>query len=175
MRANAVKLFFIAIITLVLTGCGFHLNTQAALPKDYLVLYVKSDQPYSYFTKTLTSTLKNQGATLVSDASKAPITLNIMAENLKYTQTSVGSTQQTRQYLIVYSIRLRVESSKGKVIAGPFDITQSMNQTMFANQLIENTQQLNEDERQLSQRIIIQLFYHLSARDTLKAIRQHRK
>jgi LPS-assembly lipoprotein len=158
------------LFTVLLSACGFHLNVKNALPKIYNKLYLTSVEPYSYFTKSLTQTLSSQQITIVNSATQAPLTLNILNENLNYTQTSVGSSQQTRQYQINYTVTIQVQSPKGQVMAGPFNLTQSMTQTMFANQLLENTQQLAEDKRQLERKMINQIFYHLAARDTIKSI-----
>lgn len=160
-----------ALLIVTLTACGFRLNTRGTLPPMYHRLYLTGSRPYSYFIKMLSGILEGQNVTLVTSAKHAPLTLNIATEALSYSQTSVGSSQQTRQYQITYSVNFNLQSPKGKVIAGPFVISQSMNQTMFANQLIENTQQLTEDKRQLEQLVMNQLFYRLAAKNTVKTVR----
>lgn len=167
------KISVLAVLIVTLTACGFRLNTRGTLPPLYHRLYLTGSRPYSYFIKMLSGILQSQNITLVTAANRAPLTLNIAAENLNYTQTSVGSSQQTRQYQITYSVNFTVQSPKGKTIAGPFVISQSMNQTMFANQLIENTQQLTEDKRQLEQMVMTQLFYRLAAENTVKTVRAY--
>ncbi len=160
-------------LSLLLTGCGFYLQTSDSVPSSLKTLYLTGSKPYDPFMALLRSSLTHRGVKLVDFQKQAPFTLNVSNISLATSLTSLSTSQQTRQYSVSYSTTFNLESPKGNNISGPYTLSNSQTLTMFSGQLIDNTNQLATAKRELERETINQLFYHLNSDDTKLAIKEY--
>lgn len=154
--------FLIVALIFSLTACGFHLVGTEPLPQGLQVLALDSNTPYDPFMAELRSNLLSRHVKIVSSA-QAPYTLHVQNISLTTEETSVAASQYTRQYQVTYSVMFSITDKKGKVIVSPFNISAGQPVTMFNNQLLTNTNQVQEIQQTLKRQVMMQLFDHLQA------------
>lgn len=160
-------------VSVLLAGCGFHLQSSSGVPTTLKTLHLTSAAPYDPFITLLRDNLVRRNVKLVNAASEAPLTLDVTHIGLSTDQTSLSTSQQTRQYSVTYSVNLQLDSPQGKKVAGPYSLSNHQTLTMFSGQLINNTNQLAVTKRQLQRETINQLFYLLNSENVQKAIKQY--
>ncbi len=105
-------LWFLA-LPLLLTGCGFELQTRADLPPEMQSTYLEVDQPYSQFARRLETHLEQNGVTVVSEREGAALLIVPLNETRKEIQ-SIGDNARVREFLIRHMVQFRLLDSEGK-------------------------------------------------------------
>lgn len=168
-------LIFFASLLSLLTGCGFKLQGSEPLPNDLKILAIESDTPYDPFIQQLTSSFKQRHVLVIKNAIDAPYVLHVTGLSLSTTQTSVGTSQQIRQYQVIYSATFNLINHAGQVIMPNVTLSATQNQTMLGGQLLQNTNQLNDLKGTLERQVINQLFDHFEAMHTMKMMQAKTK
>jgi len=101
---------WLAVLTLVLSGCGFHLRNALTLPEDLGPVRVVSADPYSPLGTALGQALTRIGATPASpDAIEDVATLEVISERWGSRAISIdqfGRAQEfTLRYAVVFGLR----------------------------------------------------------------------
>jgi LPS-assembly lipoprotein len=172
---KVVQLVAVSTLTLLLSACGFHLQTTNNLPKQLKTLYLTGNTPYSSFTQTLREQLASSGIRVVDSSKQAPFSLRVSNPRLSTSLTTLNTSQQTRDYTVTYSAGFSLESRSGKPVLPAFSLSTSTTQTMFSGQLLSNSSQLSITQQELERQLIQQLFLRLSAEDTTRAIEHYLK
>jgi len=168
-----IKSFFILLIIIFFTGCGFHLRGAYQLPLQLHVMYLQSTTPYSDFTKQLKTTLAFSKVRLVNNPQQASIILSILQENFSTFQTTVGDSTQTRSYNAVYTVTYNLQNKYGRVIIGPKTVSDSSTITVNQNEILENSNKLNITKQTLIRNLIMKLMFQLSSKDTITAVKKY--
>lgn len=161
-------IIFFASLLCLLTGCGFKLQGNEPLPHDLKILAIDSDTPYDSFIQQLASSFKQRHVLVIKNVTDAPYVLHVTNLNLSTTQTSVGTSQQIRQYQVTYSASFSLVNHAGEAIMPSLTLSASQNQTMLGGQLLQNTSQLNDLKTTLERQVINQLFDHFEAMHTMQ-------
>lgn len=156
-----------------LAGCGFHLRGAANLPPQLHTLYLKSDRPFTPFMNELRSSLKLSGVHLTPSAKDAPYTLEISNETLNTQETSIGGSQQIRDYTATYSIQYDIKNNDGKTIYGPNTISDKQTITVLANEILTNSNKLNNAKRIMTQNLISKMMFALTSKNLLSAMQKN--
>lgn len=150
------------LILLILTACGFHIKGQQILPPELEVIYLKSPH-FDPLTKSLGDNLAASGATLVSEQKNAPITLVINTPIKSQVATTVGASQQSRKYMLSYSVNFSIIDSNGKIIAGPFNASQQRTQILQASQILGATNQTEDLYNDMLTEVVRQIMDRLGS------------
>lgn len=163
---------FLALIltaTLLLSACGFHLKGQKILPTELHTLYLA----YSHFdplTRELQSRLTAAGARVASNESDAPVTLKILSQNKRQLATTVGASQQTREYTLSYSVSFVLLDNQGNVLAGPYSAHQQRNQVLQSSQILGATSQTEDLYDDMLKEIVSQIIDRLGSQSVQDAL-----
>ncbi len=165
--------FFYSTISLVLllcllSACGFKLQGNEPLPNNLKILAIESDTPYDPFIQQLAASFKQRHVLIIKNAADAPYVLHATNLNLSTSQTSVGTSQQIRQYQVIYSATFSLVNHAGQAIMPSVTLSTTQNQTMLGGQLLQNTSQLNDLKVTLERQVINQLFDHFEAMHTMQ-------
>lgn len=146
-----------------LTACaGFHLRTTPMLSPPLNHLALKTNQPFEALTQQLTETLQQNRVTL-SPPGKAPFTLVILNHSLTTQQTSLGSSQQAREYIATYTISYALEAHNGPTVWGPRTVRVSHPFMVLADTMLENTDILPDIQTYLTLSAVHHLIMQLNA------------
>lgn len=87
-----------------LTGCGFHLQGAGTLPSSMMRTFVATDDPHSEFTVSVTDTLRQRGAEVLSAPEAGAAVLDISSDETGQRVLSVSSRNIPREYEVYYTI-----------------------------------------------------------------------
>jgi LPS-assembly lipoprotein len=89
---------------LVVAGCGFHLQGTGALPTAMARTYIDTRRPHTEFLASLTDTLRQRGAELLSAPTAGAAVLDITADETGQRVLSVSARNIPREYEIFYAV-----------------------------------------------------------------------
>ena len=159
------KLLLLMVLTLSLSlsACGFKLLNANELPASLHRLYLKTEEPYGGFETALRASLRSSGITLVETPAEAAVVLFITKPHLSYSTATVGTSNQSRVYNVVYAVSFGLFNTQGAAILPPQPLFATRDLTLSANQLIESNNQLSLLEQDMQRDVITQLYFRLSS------------
>ncbi len=125
------------LISLALSGCGFHLRGYGPQTLTLPTLYLVSNPPYTNFSQELRASLMAMGVD-VRTSPPAHIMLQILSQNFSRTITSLGNAGQTTTYLLSYTVLFQLidtRNNKNHILLPPQQIRTTRNFSIATNQL----------------------------------------
>lgn len=106
----------LAIFTLVLGACGFHLREEAVLPASMQRVAIEGADPLSPLGRDLRKALTRAGAQIVEDGSGGPTVLRISTNKFRTDVLSVSDNARANEYTLRYQVELDVVDAGGKAL-----------------------------------------------------------
>ena len=104
-----IRASFLALLLLLLAGCGFHLRDALLLPPDLGPVRVQASDADGPLAQQLQQALQRAGATIAAPGDEDAATLRILSERLGDTPISVdqfGRAQEfTLRYAVIFDLR----------------------------------------------------------------------
>ena len=100
------------IAVLLMSACGFHLQTTAELPPEMQRTRLEIQGPYTEFARRLESQLEQNGIKVVTalyDAAVLQVPLNQTRKEIQ----SIGDNARVREFLVRHTVQFRLLDSKG--------------------------------------------------------------
>ncbi len=97
---------------LMLTACGFQLQTEVEMPAEMQRTRLEVQSPYSEFARRLETHLEQSGVkvvTVLGDAAVLEVPLNRSRKEIQ----SIGDNARVREYLIRHTVQFRLLDSEG--------------------------------------------------------------
>ncbi|MFN3233968.1 MAG: hypothetical protein ACE365_00955 [Gammaproteobacteria bacterium] len=160
----------VVIVCLFLSACGFHLSGDAKLPTQMQKTAITSKIKYSPLTRELAQSIKSTGTQVVDDPSEANTIIQFIAINESNNLATSGTTQETRKYTLTSSATLQVADKKGGVIYGPFTLSESASQYLYAGQVISNSEESVAIYRGLRRELVRKIMFKLSSQELKTAL-----
>lgn len=165
---------FSLLASLVLAGCGFHLQGTLMIPQSLHTLYFTSNDPYGQFSQQFRQSLQNATVNLVSNASQAPYTLAILGTNQSTQQVGTGQSQQTRVFNLIYTVTFSLQDPNGANIYGPTTVTATQNFSLAPEVLVEDSPQLPTLVQQAQASAMQSILDKLDSTQVQQALDQHK-
>lgn len=144
-RALTLSLCILALTSLLLTSCGFHLRGDIQLPTELKTLYLQSPSPYAAFEQSLRQGLRSYRIHLVDEKSGSPVTLHIISSNLSHTATAMTLNTTTQQYTLTFTVTFELLANNGDVIV-PSETTQSSTTFTSSSQQMQTSSAMATQE-----------------------------
>jgi len=106
------RLFLFCAVTLLVTACGFQLQTRAELPSEMQRTKLEIQAPDSEFARRLKIHLEQNGVQIVTTAGDAAI-LEVPLNRMRKEIQSIGDNARVREYLIRHTIHFRLLDNNG--------------------------------------------------------------
>ena len=106
------RLLLLLSFLVLVTACGFHLQSRAELPPEMARTKLAIQSPYSEFARRLESYLEQNGVqvvTVLEDAAVLEVPVNIMRKEIQ----SIDDNARVREFLIRHIVKFRLLDSKG--------------------------------------------------------------
>ena len=98
----------IALITTLLTACGFKMRGEYLLPQELQTLYVTSDDTHGELTRLVKQHFKiNKVKVIPAPRAEAP-SLKILKDNLNRRTLSVFPNGQVAEYELIYTVKYQL-------------------------------------------------------------------
>ena len=108
----------VALLWLVVAGCGFQVRSSAEFPASVSVAYIQTADPYTPFYQALTEAIRASGRTLSDDPTAADTVIRILRDETGQRILSVSARNVPREYDVFYLVRYSV-SMNGKEVLPP--------------------------------------------------------
>jgi LPS-assembly lipoprotein len=89
---------------LLVAGCGFHLQGAGTLPPAMTRTYVETDRPHTEFLSSLTDTLRQRGAEVLTAPAEGAAVLDISSDETGQRVLSVSARNIPREYEVFYAV-----------------------------------------------------------------------
>ena len=122
------------VATVVLGGCGFHLQGHTPLPDVVRTPYVQTSDRQSEFVISLQRAMISSGAHPVEVKSRASVVVAILKDDVVRRTLSVSAQNQPDEYELTYNVRFSVTAGD-KELLPPTDIS-NVRSFAFAEQLL---------------------------------------
>lgn len=106
------------LLTVALTGCGFHLRGAPDIPPEMARTYIATDDPYSLFYRKLEDRLRENGVQLVDSSTAATAEFAILVDDTGQRVLSVSARNVPREYEVYYTIYYSLVSGE-KILIEP--------------------------------------------------------
>ncbi|TSJ90233.1 LPS assembly lipoprotein LptE [Gilliamella apicola] len=107
------KYLALILLTILLSGCGFHLQYEPEVPASFKTLSYESGDPYGRLSRDIKELLRDNGVTLAEANNKAKYpSLRIVSDSLDRSTISIYQDGKAAEYQLVLAIQAQV------VIAG---------------------------------------------------------
>ncbi len=126
--------FVVLVATVVLGGCGFHLQGHTPLPDVVRLPYVQTSDRQSEFVISLQRAMISSGAHPVEVKSRASVVVAILKDDVVRRTLSVSAQNQPDEYELTYNVRFSVTAGD-KELLPPTDIS-NVRSFAFAEQLL---------------------------------------
>ena len=158
-------LALLMLLTISLTGCGFHLQHETEVPAQFKTLSYISGDPYGRLSRDIKELLRDNGVILadVNDVAKYP-SLRIVGDSLNRSTISIYQDGKAAEYQLVLMVQAQV------IIAGeqihPFSV--SIFRTFFDNpaEALAKTVEQNLIEDEMYKQAAKQIIGKLKSVDT---------
>ncbi|WP_085246630.1 LPS assembly lipoprotein LptE [Gilliamella mensalis] len=123
-------LALIMLLTISLTGCGFHLQHETEVPKRFKTMSYISYDPYGRLSRNIKELLHDNKVTLTANNATSSVpSLRMLSENLSRNTISIYQDGKAAEYQLVLTVEAQV------VIAGEqtYPISVRVFRTFFDN------------------------------------------
>lgn len=100
------------LLALLLSACGFHLQTRAELPAEMQQTRLDVRLPHSEFARRLEIHLEQNGVHVVEDADNAAV-LEVPQNLVRREIQSIGDNARVREYMLRHTIQFRLLDGAG--------------------------------------------------------------
>lgn len=126
----------VALLALLLAGCGFHLRNAIRLPDAMGPVRVVSRNPYSPLAQSLARALERAGAVPAQAGDADATTLQILSEQWGDTPLSVDSQGRSQEYTLRHAVVFVMRRADGTVLVPQQAIELSRDYLSIPNQSI---------------------------------------
>ncbi len=161
--------------TCLLSACGFQPRGQIAVSPYLNGIYLQTSSDFTPLSQAIEKTLAENNIQLADSPENAKIILKVFNEQESNSQMTVGASQQTRQYKLVYSLEFSLYDKRNTLILGPRRMIEYRTQIIQANQLLDNNLETTQLYNSMREQAVLDLMYQLTAKNTSELIAQNLK
>jgi len=121
-------------VTLLLCGCGFHLEGRVPLPQAVARPYIQAPDQQSDFVQSLRREMLMSGAHPVDSAAQATAVVDILSDNVTSRVLSVSAQNRPTEYQVNYTVRFAVTAGGRELL--PPQMVSSMRSYTFDESLL---------------------------------------
>ncbi|MBS0365146.1 MAG: hypothetical protein JSR67_04890 [Proteobacteria bacterium] len=101
----------VACATVLLGGCGFHLQGRAPLPAVVRAPYLEAPDRQSEFVRSLRRALSSNGAQLARESDRSSAVISVLRDSFTRRVLSVSVNNQPNEYEITYTVSFSVNAA----------------------------------------------------------------
>ena len=157
-----INILLVILVTMVVTGCGFHLQGTYKFSPAIQNLAISSVDSYDPFQRLLKDSLQQNGVNIrdkadVNNVAELEVSSPVVNEQIH----SYDSKGQVSQYRLVSTCKYKLVASNGKILRENI-ITRSRIYSVAPNQLLSNANEQQIIREELSVEIVNELLRQLS-------------
>jgi LPS-assembly lipoprotein len=115
----------VALVSLLLGACGFHLRGSESLPADMSVTYIRGTIEFNPLYDAFRASLESHGVRVTQNRSEATAVLNILENNFSTEVQTVNLSGQVQEYRLSQNIQFEVTAADGRLLVEKQSVTQT--------------------------------------------------
>ncbi|MCG6937471.1 MAG: LPS assembly lipoprotein LptE [Gammaproteobacteria bacterium] len=123
--ADYFRLLILIAAVLLNSGCGFQLRGSLDLSDSISPLYIEQDSAFE-LAREITGMVVKNNIVLADDAAKAKSQLTLVNENRSRRVLSVDGNGRAREYLLTYTVNIKIRIQQAKEIPDSVSISRSL-------------------------------------------------
>lgn len=108
--------FIVGVPLLLLSACGYQLQSYERMPEEMQVTYLQAPDHYSQFYRQLRRALDDAGITLTRDPGQAMATLVIAKDETGQRLVTVSAQNEPLEFEVFYKVSYLVRSINGELL-----------------------------------------------------------
>jgi len=124
------RLLMVSLATLLLAGCGFHLQGSVTLPQGLSSVYIATPDELTPFAVALRQSIGRSAAKVAPSAGEADTVVRITRDRTGRRVLSVSARNTPQEYEVFYSVEYSIDRAGREVVkAQPLELTRSFSFT----------------------------------------------
>lgn len=160
-----IKKYLFFLLCLLQFGCGFHPQGIVPLAPPLHRLYIQTSDPYSELVRSIKLSLKMSAVQIVDSPSAANTILVIQQDTVGEEMLSVGTTLQTRQYILRATVVFEIQDNLGRILVPPGTLVETRTITVQSNQVLGTTNEMNLFFKQMRRALAYALMNRIASND----------
>jgi LPS-assembly lipoprotein len=119
------KFLCVAVVSLLLGACGFHLRGSEPLPAEMSVTYIHGTSEFDSLYDDFRTALESRGVRVTQDRGEATAVLNILENNTDKNVLTVDLGGKVLEYRISQNIQFEVVVADGRPLVDQQSVTRS--------------------------------------------------
>ncbi len=144
----------LAVATVLLTACGFHLRGEARLPPGMERVYVESADPFGPLKRNIEHALERSGAKIANASGDGIAEIKLSAVSIAPIVRSVSGTARVNEFTMLYHVELQITDAAGKVVLPKQVIEQSRIFTFDQTQAIGTAAEQDEIKKEMERDMV---------------------
>ena len=113
----------VAVVSLLLGACGFHLRGSEPLPAEMSVTYIHGTSEFGTLYDDFRTALENRGIRVTQDRGEATAVLNILESNTDKNVLTVDLSGKVLEFRISQNIKFEVAAADGQPLVDQQSVT----------------------------------------------------
>ncbi len=165
-----IRILFVIIALLGLTGCGFKMRGSLEIPEYLKVVYLPTNDPYDPLQRELRYRLKQNHVRVIDHPQKDVTTVEVWGPDMGEEVIAFGSSGQVQRYRLSMTIRYRVLTRKGIENLNEIrSITRMRELSQSNNALLSNESEKQTVKNELLNETVTELLRQLTTRPLNKS------
>ena len=156
------KKILLLLITLLTTGCGFHLRGMIDVPQWLNNVSIVIEQAHHDLGPLLQDQLEAYKIIVNPDPSRASYLLIIESDSMQQTISSVSSSTTPRQYQLIYTVHFKLQQANGEEVIPTAYIVVTRQITINSNRILGSNDEEEQSKSEMRQDAVIQIINRLS-------------
>jgi len=115
----------VAVVSLLLGACGFHLRGSESLPAEMSVTYIHGTSEFGSLYDDFRTALESRGIRVTQDRAEATAVLNILESNTDKDVLTVDLAGKVQEFRISQNIQFEVATADGQPLVDQQSVTRS--------------------------------------------------
>jgi LPS-assembly lipoprotein len=150
------RLLCVAVVSLLLGACGFHLRGSEPLPAEMSVTYIHGTSEFSSLYDDFRTALESRGVRVTQDRGEATAVLNILENNTDKFVLTVNLSGKVQEYRVSQNIQFEVAAADGQPLLDHQSVTRSRDFKFDRNDVLGKERE-SETIREELQRDVVNL------------------
>ena len=146
----------VAIVSLLLGACGFHLRGSESLPAEMSVTYIHGTSEFDSLYDDFRTALESRGVRVTQDRGEATAVLNILESNTDKDVLTVDLAGKVQEFRISQNIQFEVTAADGQPLLDQQSVTRSRDFKFDRNDVLGKERE-SETIREGLQRDVVNL------------------
>ena len=153
----------VAVVSLLLGACGFHLRGSESLPAEMSVTYIHGTGEFDSLYDDFRTALENRGVRVTQDRGEATAVLNILDNNTDKNVLTVDLAGKVLEYRITQNVQFEVTAADGQPLLDQQSVTRSRDFEFNRNDVLGKEREAETISKELQRDVVNLAMLRLTA------------